>query len=95
MKRVMRLTCMSCGSLQRLKVDVDTEDASGIPCYDCGPTTWMSLPTIRPIASTPRELALSQPEMFSISPLEWLGYVTRGQVIHYRWEADLAEEDDE
>ena len=83
-KRVLRMTCMSCGSLQRMKVDPDTEDTSQIDCYECGPTLWMSLPTLRPEPVRPNPFIVP----IGFLPESWMN------LMHYGPVDFLYEEDD-
>jgi hypothetical protein len=44
--RITRLSCGLCGETRRVKVRIvgDTEVMS--PCPECGPTTWLAVPTL-------------------------------------------------
>lgn len=46
MKRIKYLACGTCLNDQRLRLDMDTMDPTGIECDTCGPTTWLNLPNV-------------------------------------------------
>lgn len=74
--KVQRLTCISCGLVQRVKTDVETDKQS--ICYGCGPTSWVSVVLKAP------NLITMDPHLDFPSPQDYLWAKVVDKQMHQR-----------